>query len=100
MVLRSDGATHVSLWIERWQRHIPSWLHLSLSRQLLRLFRPRQAAEDIFSWRITLGSIFIVAFPNTCNSNKFYRLGIVFAANVVEASELGRRGSRLLNETF
>jgi len=40
MVLRSDGATQVSLWIQRWQRHISSWLHLSLSRKLLRLFCP------------------------------------------------------------
>jgi len=31
MVLRIDGATHVSLWVQRWQRHISSWLHLSLS---------------------------------------------------------------------
>jgi hypothetical protein len=39
-VLRSDRATQVSLWVQWWQRHISSWLHLSLSRQLLRLFRP------------------------------------------------------------
>jgi len=39
-VLRSDGATQVSLWVQRWQLHISSWLHLSMSRQLLRLFRP------------------------------------------------------------
>ena len=50
MVLRSDGVTQVSLWVRRWQRHISSWLHLSLSRQLLiRLFCPQRAAEDICS---------------------------------------------------
>ncbi len=48
-VVRSDGATHVSLWVQRWQRHISSWLHLSLSRQLLRLFFPQQAGEDLYS---------------------------------------------------
>ena len=48
-VLRSDGVTMVSLWAQRWHRHISSWLHLSLSRQFLRLFRPQQASEDIFS---------------------------------------------------
>jgi len=48
-ILRSDGATHVSLWVQRWQRHISSWHHLSLSRQLLRLFSPQQAAKDFFS---------------------------------------------------
>ena len=48
-VLRSDGATQVSLWVQRWQRHISSWLHLSLSRQLLRLFCPQQVAEDFYT---------------------------------------------------
>jgi len=48
-VLRSDWATQVSLWVERWQRHILSWLHLSLLKQFLRLSRSLKAAEDIFS---------------------------------------------------
>ena len=48
-VVRGDGATQVSLWVQRWQRHISSWLHLSLSRQLLRLFFPQQAGENLFS---------------------------------------------------
>ena len=48
-ILRSDGASHVSLWVQRWQRHISSWLHLSLSRQLLKLFCPQQANTAIFS---------------------------------------------------
>jgi hypothetical protein len=48
-ILKSDGATRVSLWVQRWKRHISSWLHLSLSRQLLRLFCPQQAATDIYS---------------------------------------------------
>ena len=45
-VLRSDGATHVSMWVQSWQRRIFSWLHISLSRQIIRLFCPQQAAED------------------------------------------------------
>jgi hypothetical protein len=36
-VLRSDGATHVSQWVQIWHCHISSWVHLSLSRRL-RLF--------------------------------------------------------------
>jgi hypothetical protein len=49
-VSRGDGATHVSLWIQRWLRHISSfWLHLSLSKQLLRLFRPQQAAASFYT---------------------------------------------------
>ncbi len=48
-VLLVDGATKVSLWVKRWQRHISTWLHLSLSRQILRLFCPHQAEEDFFS---------------------------------------------------
>ena len=48
-VVRGDGATQVSLWVQRWQRLISTWLHISLSRQLLRLFCPHQAAEDIYS---------------------------------------------------
>ncbi len=48
-VVRGDGATHVSLWVQRWQRHISSWLHLSLSRQLLRLFSPQLAGADLYS---------------------------------------------------
>jgi hypothetical protein len=48
-VLRSDGATQVSLWVQRWQRHIFFWLHLSLYRQLLRLFCPQQASEDFYT---------------------------------------------------
>ena len=31
-VVRGDGATQVSLWVQRWQRHISSWLHISVSR--------------------------------------------------------------------
>ena len=41
-ILRSDWASQVSLRVQRWHRHISSWLHLSLSRQLLRLFTPQQ----------------------------------------------------------
>ncbi len=49
MIGRGDGATQVSLWVQRWQRLISSWLHLSLSRQLLRLFTPQQAGVDLYS---------------------------------------------------
>jgi len=48
-VSSGDGATQVPLWVQRWQRHISSWLHLSLSRQLLRLFCPHHAAEDLYT---------------------------------------------------
>ncbi len=48
-IFRSDGATHVSLWVQRWQRLISSWLQLSLSRQLLRLLCPHQATWAFFS---------------------------------------------------
>ena len=49
-ILRSDGATHVSLWVQRWQRHISTWMHLTLSRQLLGLFCPHEAPTNaIFS---------------------------------------------------
>ena len=48
-ILRGDGATQVSLWVQRWQRHISAWLHLCLSRQLLRLFIPKHAGEDVYS---------------------------------------------------
>ena len=30
----------VSLWMQRWQQRLSSWLHSSLSQQLLRLYRP------------------------------------------------------------
>ena len=30
----------VSLWTQRWQHRLSTWLHVSLSRQLLRLYRP------------------------------------------------------------
>jgi hypothetical protein len=49
IVVRGDGATQVSLWVKRWQRHISTRMHLSLSRQLIRLFCPQQAKEDFFS---------------------------------------------------
>jgi hypothetical protein len=48
-VARGDGATQVSLWVQRWQRHISAWLHISMSRQLLRLFCTQQAVEDIYT---------------------------------------------------
>ncbi len=48
-VSRGDGATQVSLWVQRWQRHISFWLHISLSTQLLRLFRPQHAAESFYT---------------------------------------------------
>jgi hypothetical protein len=46
-ILRIDGATQVILLVQRWQRHISTWLHLTLSRQLLGLFCPQQAADAI-----------------------------------------------------
>ena len=49
IVVHGAGATHMSLWIKRWQRHISTCLHLSLSRQLLRLFCPQHAEEGFFS---------------------------------------------------
>ena len=30
----------VSLWVQRWLTGLSSWLHVSLSRQLLRLYKP------------------------------------------------------------
>ena len=33
-------AMQVSLWTQRWQHRLSSWLHSSLSQQLLRLHRP------------------------------------------------------------
>jgi len=47
--IRSDGPPQVSLWGQRWQRHISTWLHLTQSMQLLMLFSPHQAANAIFS---------------------------------------------------
>ena len=38
-----DNATPgmlVSLWVQRWQSSISSWLHVTLSRQLLRMYKP------------------------------------------------------------
>ena len=49
VILRSNSASHVSLWVQRWQRHISSWLHLSLSMQLLGLFCSHHANAAIFS---------------------------------------------------
>ena len=28
------------LWVQRWQSSISSWLHVTLSRQLLRMYKP------------------------------------------------------------
>ena len=30
----------VSLWMQRWQQRLSTWLHVSLSQQILRLYRP------------------------------------------------------------
>ena len=30
----------VSLWVQRWQHRLSTWLHVSLSQQLLRLYHP------------------------------------------------------------
>ena len=30
----------VSLWMQRWQHRLSTWLHVSLSQQILRLYRP------------------------------------------------------------
>ena len=30
----------VSLWMQRWQNRLSTWLHVSLSQQILRLHRP------------------------------------------------------------
>ena len=38
VILRSDGGSHVSIWVQRLHRHISSWPRLSLSMQLLRLY--------------------------------------------------------------
>jgi hypothetical protein len=54
-ILRSDGATQVSLWVQWRQRHISKWPHLTMSRQLL--FCPHHAVDAIFSYRPTLGRL-------------------------------------------
>jgi hypothetical protein len=60
-VVRGDGATKVSLWVQRWQRHISSWLHLSLSRQLLRQVVLPQAGRGgpLLLGSLTLGFLFL-----------------------------------------
>ena len=49
VIRRNDGVTHVSLWVQRWQRHISTWPHLTMYMQLQRRFCPHHAADVIFS---------------------------------------------------
>ncbi len=63
---RSDGATHVSLWVQRWQRHISSWLHLSLS-QVSQVVLPSAGRGR----PLLLGFLFTIAFPSVVIRSRF-----------------------------
>ena len=34
-----------SLWVQRWQQRLSTWLHLALSKQVMRSLRPDTAAR-------------------------------------------------------
>ena len=36
----STYSMQVSLWMQRWQQRLSTWLYVSLSQQILRLYRP------------------------------------------------------------
>ena len=42
-------AMQVSLWVQRWQQRLSAWLHVSLSRQLLRLYQPSDSFDLVYS---------------------------------------------------
>ena len=46
----------VSLWIQRWQCSISSWLHVTLCRQLLRMYEPTTSYFGLYSNQINLSS--------------------------------------------
>ena len=41
-------AMQVSLWVQRWQQRLSAWLHVSLSRQLLRLYQPADSFDLVY----------------------------------------------------
>ena len=41
-------AMQVSLWVQRWQQRLSAWLHVSLSRQLLRLYQPAHSFDLVY----------------------------------------------------
>ena len=41
-------AMQVSLWVQRWQQRLSDWLHVSLSRQLLRLYQPADSFDLVY----------------------------------------------------
>ena len=39
----------VSLWMQRWQHRLSTWLHVTLSQQLLRMYHPEGALSAVLS---------------------------------------------------
>ena len=39
----------VSLWVQRWQHRLSTWLHVTLSQQLLRMYHPDGALSAVLS---------------------------------------------------
>ena len=37
----------VSLWVQRWQHRLSTWLHVTLSQQLLRMYHPDGALSAV-----------------------------------------------------
>jgi hypothetical protein len=44
----SSAPTLASLWVQRWQQRLSTWLHLALSKQVLRIMCPDAASRQSF----------------------------------------------------
>ena len=40
----------VLLWVQRWQHRLSTWLHVTLSQQLLRMYHPDGALSAVLSY--------------------------------------------------
>jgi hypothetical protein len=43
-----SAPTLVSIWVQRWQQRLSSWMHLALSKQVLRILCPDAAARQSY----------------------------------------------------
>ena len=44
----SSSPTLASLWVQRWQQRLSTWMHLALSKQVLRILCPDAASRQSF----------------------------------------------------
>jgi len=66
----------VSLWVRMWQQRLATWLHITLSRQVLRYLAPSVDAGACYSYIVRMVVPVVMLWPLvlTCVTRSIYML--------------------------